>query len=169
MKAFEPGKTYQTRSIVNSDSIITLTVKSRTDKTITTTTGKRLKIRVWSDVETVRPWGTYSMAPTISADREAANTSPTRTRYRNPWHDPTRSADPINNPEYFEHDKKPMFTHKGVQVFKVWERRYDYVLQGVCITQRCGASREVIDDIMRGVQTLSASAARLVRLEASPC
>lgn len=67
MKAFEPGKTYSTRSIVNSDHIIAITVAKRTAKTITTTEGKLLRVAVYDDRETVKPHGTYSMCPVISA------------------------------------------------------------------------------------------------------
>jgi hypothetical protein len=31
-----------------------------------------LRVKVWNGVEQVKPWGTYSMAPIVSADREIA-------------------------------------------------------------------------------------------------
>ena len=49
-----------------------VTVAKRTDKTIVTAAGDRLKIKVWDDVEQVKPWGSYSMAPIVSADRMLA-------------------------------------------------------------------------------------------------
>lgn len=66
---FEQSKTYYTRSICDADCIIKITVKSRTKKTITTEEGKKLRIKEWSGVEQVKPWGTFSMAPIISADQ----------------------------------------------------------------------------------------------------
>jgi len=69
MTNFETGKTYYTRSVADADTIVRVTVAKRTDKTIVTAGGDRLKIKVWDDVEQVKPWGSYSMAPIVSADR----------------------------------------------------------------------------------------------------
>lgn len=73
MKTFEPGKTYQTRSIGDHDCIIRLTVLSRTAKTITADIAgrgkKTLRPAVYDECEYVRPWGNYSMAPTVRADK----------------------------------------------------------------------------------------------------
>ena len=69
MTKFETGKTYYTRSVADYDTIVRVTVAKRTDKTIVTAGGDRLKIKVWDDVEQVKPWGSYSMAPIVSADR----------------------------------------------------------------------------------------------------
>jgi hypothetical protein len=69
MTKFETGKTYYTRSIVDADTIICVTVAKRTDKTIVTTGDERLRINVWNGVEQVKPWGSYSMAPIVGADR----------------------------------------------------------------------------------------------------
>lgn len=66
---FEAGKTYWTRSVCDSECVITITVAKRTAKFLTTTEGKRLGISSWDGVERVKPWGTYSMSPTIPADR----------------------------------------------------------------------------------------------------
>lgn len=69
MTKFETGKTYYTRSVADYDTIVRVTVAKRTDKTIVTAAGDRLRINVWNDVEQVKPWGSYSMAPIVSADR----------------------------------------------------------------------------------------------------
>ena len=69
MIKFQPGQTYYTRSVADYDTIVRVTVVKRTDKTIVTAGGDRLKIKVWDDVEQVKPWGSYSMAPIVSADR----------------------------------------------------------------------------------------------------
>jgi hypothetical protein len=77
-KKFEPGKSYTCRSSCDYDSIFAITVLSRTDSTITVSgdvkqgsTG-RLRIRVIRGVETVKPMGTYSMAPMMWADKNLA-------------------------------------------------------------------------------------------------
>lgn len=69
MTKFETGKTYYTRSVADYDTIVRVTVAKRTDKTIVTAAGDRLKINVWNGVEQVKPWGSYSMAPIVGADR----------------------------------------------------------------------------------------------------
>jgi hypothetical protein len=69
---FEAGRTYWTRSACDHDTIFALTVERRTAKTIRTTTGKTLRIAEYYGVETVKPLGSYSMAPVISADRVRA-------------------------------------------------------------------------------------------------
>jgi hypothetical protein len=71
MHTFKPGTTYVGRSIGDADCVIRLTVASRTAKTIVTSEGKRLGVFIFGDAECVKPWGRYSMAPTIAADREA--------------------------------------------------------------------------------------------------
>ncbi|QKC89973.1 hypothetical protein EB230_17340 [Mesorhizobium sp. NZP2234] len=69
MIAFEAGKTYKTRSICDSNCWFSITVASRTAKTIKTVDGKTLRIGSYGGSETVKPHGSYSMAPVISADR----------------------------------------------------------------------------------------------------
>lgn len=67
MKQFEVGKTYSTRSACDHDCIISITVASRTAKTIRTTEGKTLRPSVYDGAEMVKPFGSYSMAPVIRA------------------------------------------------------------------------------------------------------
>ena len=72
MTKFEAGKTYFTRSVCDHDCIITVEVVSRTAKKIKALTGretKTLRINEWQGVEQVKPWGSYSMCPIVSADR----------------------------------------------------------------------------------------------------
>jgi hypothetical protein len=69
---FEPGKTYWTRSIVDSDYIVRLAIARRTSQTIITTEGKRLRVSIYRGVEQVKPWGSYSMCPIVGADRVEA-------------------------------------------------------------------------------------------------
>jgi len=70
MMKFEAGVTYSTRSIGDHNCIIRCTIAKRTAKTITTTDGKTFRVGVSYDgrAETFRPWGNYSMAPTMTAE-----------------------------------------------------------------------------------------------------
>lgn len=70
MIKFQPNTTYSTRSICDYDMIISVRIAKRTEKTVTDTDGKRYGIKVWDGVEQIMPWGRFSMAPTISADKE---------------------------------------------------------------------------------------------------
>jgi hypothetical protein len=70
---FVAGKKYSARSICDHDHIIQVTIERRTPKTvIATVRGKRKMFRIgeYDGVEFIRPWGNYSMAPIINADRE---------------------------------------------------------------------------------------------------
>lgn len=71
MKKFEAGKSYVSRFATDADSAIVLSVVSRTDKTIKTSEGKTLRIKVcpFGDGEFVFPYGRYSMAPIVRAAR----------------------------------------------------------------------------------------------------
>lgn len=72
LATFTPGKTYSTRSVCDHNCIFSITVKSRTAKTIKTECGKTLRVSVWNDVEQVKPMGSYSMAPIVRADKGVA-------------------------------------------------------------------------------------------------
>ena len=72
MSKFEIGATYFGRFITDADSRIELTVAARTAKSIVTDAGKMLRIKERDGVEYVMPFGRYSMAPSINADRRAA-------------------------------------------------------------------------------------------------
>jgi hypothetical protein len=67
---FEVGKTYYCRSLFDYDSIFQIRVSARTEKTIVTSEGKRLRVKLQDGVETVSPKGRYSMSPTICANKE---------------------------------------------------------------------------------------------------
>ena len=69
MQTFQVGATYATRSICDHECVIRVTVASRTAKTIKTTEGKTLRISEYDGVELVKPWGSYSMAPIVGADK----------------------------------------------------------------------------------------------------
>ena len=72
MKKFEAGKTYLGRSPGDYNCVITVKVVKRTAKTIVTDEGKRLKVHTsrYDGEEYVMPWGSYSLAPCISAEKE---------------------------------------------------------------------------------------------------
>jgi hypothetical protein len=70
---FKTGKTYTTRSIGDHNCIISITVDSRTAKTIKAKINgenKTLRIKERDGFEFVMPWGNYSMAPIISCEKE---------------------------------------------------------------------------------------------------
>ena len=73
--AFEVGKTYACRSVCDYNCVWTFTIAKRTDKSITTTEGKTLRINAqltaYNEAETVFPLGKYSMAPILTADKVA--------------------------------------------------------------------------------------------------
>lgn len=70
------------------------------------------------------------------------------TIYKNPWHDGT----PNYGPAMFRHQHKPLHTYNGVEVYRIHESHFDYVKEGVCLTQRAGATKykEVIDNLLKG-------------------
>lgn len=74
MIKFEFGRTYFNRFIGDADSRFECTVIKRTAKTVTITTAMydqpvRRTIRVWNGVEEILPFGKYSLAPVLRADR----------------------------------------------------------------------------------------------------
>lgn len=75
---FETGKTYSTRSIGDYNCVISVTVVRRTAKMIEIAPRQgdaQTKFRVSRDhtgAECIKPWGSFSMAPTISADNRHA-------------------------------------------------------------------------------------------------
>ena len=75
MTQFEIGKTYFTRSIGDADCIIKVEVVGRTEKTIKARTSRGVqsfRVKSYNGAEYVKPWGSYSMAPMVSADRVRA-------------------------------------------------------------------------------------------------
>jgi hypothetical protein len=64
---FKAGQTYTTRSACDHNCIFSIRVARRTAKTLVTTTGKTLRISEYDGRETVKPCGSYSMAPVIAA------------------------------------------------------------------------------------------------------
>lgn len=69
MTTFETGKTYWTRSVCDHDTVISVRIAKRTAKTVTDPEGKRYGVSVYDGIERIKPWGSYSMAPIVSADQ----------------------------------------------------------------------------------------------------
>ena len=73
MLAFQPNKTYATRSICDHEMWFRISVVNRTAKTVRVwRSGERsprtCRISLYNGVEQVKPWGSYSMCPIIGAD-----------------------------------------------------------------------------------------------------
>jgi hypothetical protein len=71
MIKFEAGKTYATRSICDHNCVISVTIEKRTEKTVTATVrGEKKSFRVseYGGAEFIKPWGSYSMAPMVTAN-----------------------------------------------------------------------------------------------------
>lgn len=75
-RTFLVGASYSTRSICDHECIFSVTVIARTEKTITVLKSgdrvKRCKVALWDGVEVIKPWGSYSMCPVITAEKMAA-------------------------------------------------------------------------------------------------
>lgn len=70
MGKFEVGKTYTTRSACDHNCIFSHEILNRTAKTVTIKGhGEiiRRKIHIYDGNETIYPYGTYSMAPILTA------------------------------------------------------------------------------------------------------
>ncbi len=69
-------------------------------------------------------------------------------RYKNPWHKTLN----VPKPEYYENNAPQVGEHRGVVVYKLFTHGYDFVLGGVCITQRAGISeyKKAIDELLDG-------------------
>lgn len=74
VSTFKVGATYSARSLCDYDCIWTWTVTKRTAKFITLADDRgevrRVGVSVWDGAEIARPFGSYSMAPSIHADHE---------------------------------------------------------------------------------------------------
>lgn len=64
--------------------------------------------------------------------------------YVNPWYYENPGMQPT-----FHTDKTPI-EYRGVLGYQRIPGAWDYVLDGICITQRCGWSTQWIDDVLDG-------------------
>jgi hypothetical protein len=72
---FEVGKTYATRSLCDHDCLFSFTILARTAKTVTVEVhGKTVRrgLSSYAGVEQFKPFGNYSMAAVITADKVAS-------------------------------------------------------------------------------------------------
>lgn len=79
-----------------------------------------------------------------------------KNEYKNLWYQANKQT---MKPVYFN-DAPLIKEYRGVQVFKLYNGSYDFVLKGACITQRAGVARykEVIDGILDGTDLLTGTA-----------
>jgi hypothetical protein len=68
----------------------------------------------------------------------------TATLYKNPWHKPGKAE---SGPAMYSTDAKPVRIGKYVRYHRIKSRIpsgncYDFVLNGVCVSQRCGPANE---------------------------
>jgi len=73
MKKFQVGSTYSARSICNYDIVWSFEILRRTEKSVwVKVDGRKVRraIEVCRDCESFYPFGKYSMAAVIMADRE---------------------------------------------------------------------------------------------------
>ena len=71
---FKTGKTYSTRSIGDYNCEYAFEIIDRTAKTIKTEVYGKIvtkRVNIYNDIEFFRPFGNYSMAAIISADKES--------------------------------------------------------------------------------------------------
>lgn len=69
---FEAGKRYNMTFIGDSELHVCYEVTKRTEKTITVTDGREVKtcrVNTYEGAEFVKPMGSYSMLPILSAER----------------------------------------------------------------------------------------------------
>lgn len=75
MTKFEIGKTYYTRSACDQNCVWIFAVVKRTEKTVTIKEpGKKpltKRIYIYDNTEMVKPLGSYSMNPILSAEKVA--------------------------------------------------------------------------------------------------
>lgn len=75
MKTFEVGKKYNMGWIGDADLVTPMIVIGRTAKTVKLQDGDKIRtcrVKLDNDGEYVKPYGTYSMSPTLRAIREVA-------------------------------------------------------------------------------------------------
>ena len=68
----------------------------------------------------------------------------TAATYRNPWYKPSG-----HDPEFYRTSAKPV-EYRGMMVYRRLPNCHDIVYQGVCVSQRVGWSKALIDRIIAG-------------------
>ena len=75
MRTFKQGKTYTTRSICDYNCIWSFKIHKRTAKSVwVDVRGKRVRrsVSIFDNTEYFKPFGNYSMACMVKAEREVA-------------------------------------------------------------------------------------------------
>ena len=70
MKTFKTNETYSARFIGDYDNVVSFKIIKRTAKTITAkvqNAEKVLRVKIIDGIETVKPFGNYSMSMTLKA------------------------------------------------------------------------------------------------------
>lgn len=73
--------------------------------------------------------------------------------YKNPWHNPNGGG---SGPATYTTDAKPVRVGKYLRYYRIKSntpsgRCYDFVLNGVCVAQRCGQADEATIDSTRRI------------------
>jgi len=85
-----------------------------------------------------------------------------KNQYRNLWH---KSLN-VPKPEFYQNNAPQVRPeYRSVKVYKLFDRGYDFVFAGCCITQRAGVTRyrEVIDELLDGKSPCSDEVANHIR------
>lgn len=59
--------------------------------------------------------------------------------YRNPWYEGD-----VETLKFYKTDVTPI-EYRGFKIYQRSEGTYDYVKDGICLAQRCGFGKEVVD------------------------
>lgn len=68
-------------------------------------------------------------------------------RYKNPWAEMTN----IRGKEFYENNAPLYCEHRGVQVYRLFDKAFDCVIDGMCVTQLAGFSKPThLDALLDG-------------------
>ena len=70
-----------------------------------------------------------------------------KNEYKNPWHGDGTTR---YGPAIYRNNAPLVLEYKGYKVYKLFDKAFDIVFDGVCITQRQGYSKSLIDKIDNG-------------------
>lgn len=87
-------------------------------------------------------------SPLMSRQSKVEKAQASQNRYKNPWYKSTN----IPRPEFYENSAPQVAEYRQVKIYKLFDRAYDFVLSGMCITQRAGITEHKceIDSILDG-------------------
>lgn len=75
------------------------------------------------------------------------------TTYKNPWHNANGTG---SGPATYSTEAKPVQVGKYIRFYRIQSRNpsarcYDFVLNGICVAQRCGPADEATIDSTRRI------------------